>query len=438
MKPKFSQFNLLTIVVGALGLVAPSVTLAAAGDLDPAFGRGGLARTDFADTDEYGYAVKVQPDGKIVVAGQSGIYPLFHAALARFHPNGRLDSTFGIGGKTTAALDAGGDGISAIAFQSDGKIVTAGLALHDNSALAFIVGRFNSDGSLDRSFGNNGSVKTTFGDASAQGDDVIVQSDGKIIVVGTTGAGSYSDLNDFALARYNSDGSLDQSFGQGGKVTTHFPGIDNTGSRATSAILQRDGKLLVAGTYVNQGVPNAFALARYSPNGSLDRTFGNSGLVTTRIGLGDALAFGLILQEDARIVLAGYSATTQDNDFTLACYNPNGSLDTTFGNAGVTTTNFSASSDDIAYSIALQRDGKLVVGGKTGDYPEQDLALARYTSNGILDPAFGAGGIIATDFGSIELGFGVAIQHDGKILLSGGVFGRKDNFDMAVACYLGR
>ena len=434
---KITQRPFAFVLTVISSLLATQQILAGAGDLDSTFGRSGLVRTDFANTYEYGFAVMVQPDGKIVVAGQSGIYPVFHAALARYNPNGGLDPTFGSGGKTTAALDPGGDSVSAIAMQPDGKIVTAGSVIHDNFALAFIVARFNSDGSLDQSFGTNGSVSTTFGDPTADGGDVLIGNDGKIIVVGETGAGSYSDLNDFAVARYNSDGSLDQSFGGGGKVTTHFPGVSNTGSRATCGVLQPDGKVVAAGTYVNEGTPNAFALARYNSDGTLDFTFGNSGLVTTRIGWGDALAFGIILQNNGRIVLAGYSDTTLDHDFTLARYTPDGRLDPGFGNGGIMTTDFSGGSDDIAYSIALQGDGKLVVGGHTGEYPAFDFGLARYTSKGQIDSGFGVNGKVATDFGDEDLGYGLAIQRDGKIVLSGGALRTRRNFDLGLARYLG-
>jgi len=439
MKPNHScQSVFLAGLTIALWLMTPTQTPAAPGDLDPVFARSGLTRTDFSKTDEYGFAVKIQPDGKIVVGGQSGTYPVFHAALVRYNANGKLDQTFGSGGRVTTALDAGGDGVAAIVLQTDGKIVTAGSIIHDNSTLGFVVGRFNSNGSLDSTFGSNGSVETTFGDPAAEGNDVVLQTDGKIVVVGFTGAGSYSALNDFALARYNSDGTLDQSFGQGGKLTTHFPGNTNTGSVANCAILQADGKLIVAGTYVNEGTPNTFALARYNPDGSLDSSFGNAGLVTTKIGAGAALAFGIILQPDGRIVLSGYSATTEDEDFTLACYQTNGTLDSTFGNGGVTTTNFSSGSSDIAYAIAVQRDGKIVTAGKTGDYPLEDFALTRYTSTGQLDQTFGAGGIVTTDISPIDLGYALTIQRDGRIVLAGAVIGRGGTFDVGVARYLGR
>ena len=184
MKTHHTQLISIGVLTMAASLLVVTHVQAAAGDLDPSFGRGGLARTDFSGTDEYGFAVQTQPDGKIVVGGQSGTYPLFHTALARFNANGRLDQSFGVAGKATAALDPGGDGAQAIALQPDGKIVAAGSVIHNNFTVAFALGRFNSDGSLDQTFGDHGSVQTTFGDSAAQGDDVVLQSDGKIIVVG--------------------------------------------------------------------------------------------------------------------------------------------------------------------------------------------------------------------------------------------------------------
>src|SRR4029450_8077165 len=201
------------------------------------------------------------------------------------------------------------DYLFAVAIQSDGKIVAVG----STSGAAFLLARFNADGSLDQAFGTNGSVETTFGDQTAAGRAIVVQADGKIIVGGGSGAVSYSELNDFALARYNSDGSLDQSFGSSGKVTTHFPGVGNTGSSATSVALQTDGKLAVGGYYKkNDRTPHQFALARYNSNGTLDSAFGQAGKVMTRMGFGDAYSFGIAIQSNGRIVLAGYSSTTQD------------------------------------------------------------------------------------------------------------------------------
>ena len=409
--------------------IAPQLTHAAAGDLDSTFGNGGIVQTDFSGGDDYGFGVKVQADGKAVVVGQSGVYPLFHSALTRYNRNGTVDQTFGTGGKVVAALDPGGDGSTAIAFQPDGKIVTAGSVIHNNFVLAFVTARYNPDGSLDQTFGNNGSVQTTFGDSAAEGNDVVLQADGKIIVVGFTGAGSYSSLNNFALVRFNSDGSLDQSFGAGGKVKS-------AKGTATSAVLQADGKILVGGTY-DTGSSRGFMLARYNSNGTLDGTFGHAGVTKTAIGSGEAFSFGIGLLSDGRIVLGGYSATTLDHDFTVACYNANGVLDQTFGTGGIATTDFSAGTDDIAYALAVQRDNKIVLGGRSGDYPTFNFALARYTSTGQLDQTFGTAGKVLTAASNDSNGYALTIAGS-KITLAGAVANSQSPFDFGLARYLVR
>ena len=425
-------------LIAAIAMVTSLLTShrieAAAGDLDPRFGNGGVAFTDFSQTTELAYSVTVQADGKIVLCGQSGVSPNLHSALARYNRSGRLDSTFGTGGKVTVTFNSVSDYLYAAAIQSDGKIVAAG-----SSATSFLLARFNADGSLDQAFGTNGSVETTFGDQNAEARGIVIQPDGKIVAVGVSGAGSYSELNDFVLARYNSDGSLDQTFGTAGKVKTHFPGVDNTGSSATSVALQADGKLVVGG-YRKQSdrTPHEFALARYNSNGALDSAFGQAGKAMTRVGLGDAYSFGITLQSSGRIVLAGYSSTSLDHDFTLVGYTANGTLDSTFGTGGIVTTDFSGGTDDIAYAMTRQSDSKLVVAGRTGEYPENDFAVARYSSNGQLDQTFGVGGKVVSDFSSIDEAFGVAVQSNGRIVVAGIAFPNGANLDFTVARYLGR
>jgi uncharacterized delta-60 repeat protein len=419
-------------------LASQQIGRCAPGDPDPTFGSGGHVVTDFSGNDDYGFAVALQPDGRVIVAGQSGIYPVFHAALARYNTNGQLDSTFGTGGKVIAALDGGGDGLATIALQPDGKIVAAGSVIHDNWQLSFLLARFSPDGTLDRSFGNQGIVVTNFGDSTAAAHALVLQPDGKIFVAGVSGAGPYSELNDFALARYNSNGSLDQSFGNGGKLKTHFPGVSNTGSRATAAALQADGKLVVAGTYKNEATAREFAVARYNPKGNLDTTFGSGGMVTTSMGSGDAIAFSVALLSDGRIVASGYlDVGRRNHDFALACYNPSGTLNQSFGNGGRVTTDFFGATDDIAYGLAAQSDGKLVLAGRTGTYPTFHFALARYNNSGQLDQTFGTGGKVSSVFDNRGQGYGVTVQRDGKIVLAGISAPAGSTFDFTVLRYLG-
>ena len=427
----------MAAILVTVSMLAPARVRAAGGALDSSFGTGGIVLTEFSQASAYAFAIRVQPDGKVIVAGQSGVYPVFHAALARYNADGTPDPTFGTGGKVTVPLDPDGEGLSAIALQPDGKIVAAGSVIHDNWPLAVVVARFNADGSLDQEFGSGGAVVTTFGDPFAEGNDVVLQPDGKIVVVGVSGAGDYSELNDFAVARYNPDGSLDQGFGNGGQLKTHFPGVFNTGTTASSAALQADGKLVVAGTYKNEGTHRQFAMARYNTDGTLDSKFGSAGEVMTTAGLGDSGAYAIALQPDGRIVLAGYSYSSHGRDFTLARYGSDGTLDGRFGQGGVVQTDF-ANNTDFAYALAVQGDGKLVAAGRTGPYPQTDVGLARYTTAGQLDQTFGSGGKVVTNTGSSDQAYAVAIYGRARIVVAGISLANGSTFDFAVARYLGR
>jgi uncharacterized delta-60 repeat protein len=428
------------ILESSLALIAfvlvPRVALAGEGALDRTFAGRGAVLTDFAGNDDYGYSVAVQADGKVLAVGQSGVYPLFHSALLRFESNGRLDLSFGIAGKVVQSLDPLGDQLTAVALQPDGRIVAAGAVIGSNAQKGFLVARFLSDGSLDPSFGSGGVTTTSFGDPTAAAAAIVLQPDGKIVLAGVSGAGPYSELNDFALARYDANGLLDPTFGGDGRVITHFPGVTNTGSRAASAVLQPDGMLLVAGVYKNEGTPREFASARYRSDGSLDPSFGIGGKVTLTPGFADALAQGAALRLDGRILLAGsFEKGHHDHEFALASLDAHGALDASFGNGGWVLSDLFAGSDDIAYGVALQLDGKAIAFGRTGQYPNFAVGLARYTTSGELDPTFGELGRTQTTFGGFSSqAFGGALQQDGKLVVGG--YSSNASTNIVVARYL--
>ncbi len=197
-----------------------------------------------------------------------------------------------------------------MAIQSDGKIVVAE-PYNNGSDLDFAVARYNSDGSLDTSFDGDGKVTTDIdsGDAALA---MVIQSDGKILLAGYGGGYKY-----FALARYNSDGSLDNTFGTGGKVTTDIGGSYDL---VYDIAIQSDGKIIVTGDSYNGNYD--FALARYTSNGSLDLSFDGDGKVTTPIGGGNDYAYDIAIQSDGKIVVAGYSDNGSNDDFALVCYWP--------------------------------------------------------------------------------------------------------------------
>ncbi len=321
------------------------------------------------------------------------------------------------GGDGKVTTDFGENDVgNAVALQKDGKIVMAGRSGPGFGASDFAIARYNADGNLDASFGTGGLVTTTF-DGDDSGRAVALQKNGKIVVAGSSSIGF--GPSDFAIARYNVDGSLDASFGTGGLVTTTFGGDDS----GNALVLQKDGKIVVAG----RGDPTFdFAVARYNADGSLDTSFGTGGLVTTNFGGSESQGFAVALQKDGKIVVAGISG--DPTDFAVARYNRDGSLDASFGTGGLVTTDFGG--DDVGLAVALQKDGKIVVAGRGG--PTPDFAVARYNTDGSLDASFGTGGLVTTNFGvlSSDSGRAIAIQKDGKIVVTGDSGG-----DFAVARY---
>src|SRR5262245_48201408 len=282
--------------------------------------------------------------------------------------SGTLDASFGTDGKVTTTF-AGPSGAGAVAIQPDGKPVAAGAAVVDGQ-VDFAVARYNSDGALDTSFGAGGRVTTDLGGRSEGASSLAFQWDGKIVVAG----GSEGDLfNDFAVVRYNSDGTLDTSFGTGGKVITKFensadgiaPG--EVSAQAYSVGVQPDGKIVVAGVANIEGEED-FALVRYNDDGTLDATFGAGGKVITDFGhleQGFSYAFGnsLAVQLDGKIVVAGQALIAGTFDVALARYDSTGTLDSSFGTGGKVVTDFGGFNDG-AFSVAVQPDGHIVVAGQ--------------------------------------------------------------------------
>jgi uncharacterized delta-60 repeat protein len=290
----------------------------------------------------------------------------------------------------------------------------------------FAVTRYTITGTLDSTFATGGIVTTTVGNMS-QGHSVVIQSDGKIVAVGSSWGGSNSD---FALARYNSDGSLDTSFGLEGIVTTTIGGVDSGHSGA----IQSDGKIVVVGASESH-----FAVARYTATGTLDSTFGSGGIVTTAIGTAMSAGRSVVLLPDDRIVVAGSNWSADNSDFTVVRYNSDGNLDTGFGSSGIVVTDLGGSrTHDEAHAVVVQSDGRIVVGGTSccPSYDYHDLAVARYLGDGSLDSSFGDGGIVITSLGTgDEVGNSVTIQSDSNIVLVGFTY-NGSNHDFVITRYL--
>ena len=368
-------------------------------------------------TNDQATAMTLQSDGKILVAGVSNIGGSFDFALVRHNTDGSLDSSFGTSGKVTTDIGTTSDDyVYAVAVQSDGKILVSGYS-NRGGTYDFTLVRYGTTGSLDTTFGTGGKVTTDIGTSSFDsGNAITIQSDGKILVGGSTDAsGNY----DFAVARYDSVGVLDPTFGTGGKVNTDISAAST--DEVYAITVQSDGKILVSG-YANMAGGNNFAVVRYEANGTLDTTFNTTGKVTTDIGTNSSdFATAMSLQSDGKILVSGTSNSSGSFDFTIVRYAVNGSLDTTFNTTGKVTTALGTASDDQATGLKLLSDGKIILGGYSNGGGSYDFALARYNSNGSLDTTFGTSGIVKTDIGtaSVDYGNAIAIQSDGNILMCG-------------------
>lgn len=413
---------------------------AAAGDLDTTFSADGKLRTTFGVKSELATDVAIQPDGKIVVAGHTfnGVETDF--ALARYLSDGQLDTSFSGDGKQVTDIAGRNDNAYAVAIQSDGKIVVAG-ETGGGGVTDFALVRYLSDGQLDTTFSGDGKVTTDF-DVLDKATDMVIQPNGKIVLGGSTSG----EDSDFALARYNSDGNLDMTFSGDGKQTTELGAEDvanavalqpngrivlagvsdvhGTGAFAlaryygdgsldtnfsgdgkqTTAIgqtasgnavaIQPDNRIVVAGYAIfSQSNPD-FALARYNGNGSLDdgsvndRTphdmFGTNGIVSTDFFSSFDFGNAVAIEPDGKIVVAG-EASMDSNlifDFALARYNTDGTPDMTFSGDGKQTTGFASGSRDGILAIAIQTDGNIVAAGYVGKRNNNfDFGLARYLAN---------------------------------------------------------
>jgi uncharacterized delta-60 repeat protein len=393
-----------------------AIVHAAAGDLDPTFGNGGKV---VIPTHGLIYDMAIQQDGKLVAAG----YSTNGFSLIRCNSDGSLDTTFGNGG--FAINDFSLPVLSLptqIVLQPDGKILLGGWGGASGITIGFALARYNTDGTLDQTFGTHGKVVTSFGGFQDEIWGLAVQPDGKIVASGRAGFPGAGFL--FAVARYNSDGSLDTSFGTGGKFTHNFSdprAYDVAIQSASEVAIQKDGKIVVTGTTLAYPTFYDFVTVRLNPDGTFDNSFASQGWVLTDFAYNTDNANTIILQPDGKILVGGSTFyNSSQSDFALVRFNTDGTLDPSFGTNGKVHTDF-AGYYDVAYSLALQNDGRIVLAGKsyipaTG----YDFAIARFNTDGSLDPHFGNGGKVQTDFfGKWDQVASVAVQSDGRIVAGG-------------------
>jgi uncharacterized delta-60 repeat protein len=435
-------------------------TIPAPGTLDATFGIGGKVRTALGLSNDAAFAAAIQQDGKIVTAGYSTLTSTttntttidYYFTIVRYQSSGALDTTFGF------TQNGWSDDIvgtaRAVELQPDGKIVAAGdsgatttitavtttIATTITTTLSnsdFLIARYNAHGTLDPTFGlhANGTVAMDMGYDHDVVRSLAIQSDGKIVVVGD-GINSSSPNYVSIIARFNTDGTLDMSFANGGIITD----TSRTTSRVSVVKMQQDGKIVVGGNFQNGSGPASFYLARYDSNGAPDTSF-NSGTVTASPGADPVLADIAILP-NGKIIVAGTTNVNSNADVFLMRYNADGTLDTTFGSTGTVIADDMIHGRETTAGLAVQTtDGKIVVSAtfqpSAGSILTDDFALFRYNADGSLDTTFGNGfGMVTTDLGSAndDVAYDVQIQQDGNIVVVGAA-SNGSNDDIGLARY---
>ena len=378
---------------------------AAPGVPNLSFGMNGYVTSESGNT--FSSLVK-QADGKILVAGGNVNSTSF--SIWRYDKNGVLDKEFGTNGLSSIAVPNSKYNVAAgIALQNNGKILVTGTATNDSTMNAFAVLRLNTDGSLDKTFGNIGYVLTEISAYQDNPAAIAIQSDGKIVVAGTSSPGAGQTGADFAIVRYLENGTLDQSFATSGILTVNLYGGDNGENKDDTAYalaLQSDGSIIVAGkSYRNHG-SNFYddaALIKVTSNGTLDPSFGQNGMVKTNLNGSPSLIHSLAIQSDGKILAMGQIELAGQYAFLVMRYAANGSLDSSFGSGGIVSTHLTGF--DPAWAGALLSNGKIVLAGSsyvqngTSTYTSKS-SFVKYNADGSLDTTFGTSGKIQQNINS--------------------------------------
>ena len=405
---------LVLFVIISITLFTSVAVWAADSDLDPTFDGDGIVTTSINNFN-HGNDLAIQPDGKIVVVGSTSGSPFLDFAVTRYNSDGSLDGTFGSGGKVTTSFGVDAVG-RAVAIQSDGKIVVTGIA-GVGCCNEIRVVRYNADGSFDSSFGSGGVVSTLV-QAAAATEDLVIQSDGKIVVVGHSQ--NVSSPSSLLVVRYNSDGSLDNTFDGDGVF------LSQQDSLGKAVALQADGKIVAVGL---TGAGD-FLIERLNTDGSPDSGFGTGGIVITDINGDTDSAEDVAIQPDGKIVAAGWTSKLTTVVGALARYNTDGSLDTSFDSDGIVNPLTPGAAFEVIEGVALQTDGKIVVAGSFDPGTGNAFEVKRYNANGSPDATFGSGGAVLTPVGLGSGAFAVAIQANGKIVAAGSGNVRFDTGDV--------
>ncbi len=436
MKSKTSLINRIIVILFLSGISYR--IFAQAGTLDPTFSGDGIVTYNFGGID-VAQAMAVDDDGNIFVAGYGvpGASPYKDFAVAKFTSAGDLDPVFGGDGVVTTDFGAGYDDFAyAIAIQPDGKILVAG-STYDGEGNKMCIVRYRGDGSLDGVFGDAGKLIIDFGGPDDAVRAISVLEDDNIIAGGyrmeEVTATMYK--RNFAAVKCNGIGILDNGFDFDGKVATPFS--SDRHATAFAMGIQTDGKIVLAGySYVGITANYQIALTRYNGDGSLDLTFDSDGMVLVSTGFALGEAFALQIQSDNKIVVAGEQYIGFDTDFMMMRFNEDGTLDNTFGTAGLYHSTYGGTEPEALNALTILWDGRLVAAGYRGNGSGMQTVLIRCNANGTPDPTFGTDGMVSSDLSDEADGAtAILIQSDGKMLVCG-YFDRGPDNDFFVARYL--
>ncbi len=420
-------------LAAAAALLVPAAAHAAPGELDPTFDGDGRLTADFGKT-ETGDAAVYQPDGKLLVAGQTRAELAGNFAgdfvVLRYNTDGTPDKTFDGDGRIAIPFGPR-DNATAIALQPDGKIVVAGSTNSDEApatgTFSFAVARLDTSGHLDPLFNNGiGRAVVDFG-AQDLAAAVTIQPDGKIVVAGDTFGGGNSS---FAWARLKTDGTPDSTFDGDGRTTLNKGGSES----ATAVAIAPDGKVVTAGlTTANSGGGRDFGIVRLTQGGVPDGSFDGDGFAqvgfTDSDGANDDVAGGVGVRPDGSVLVGGRSLTLARGDFTAAKLTPGGALDPAYGDGG--RARIDSPGYEVALEAAVQPDGELVLAGSTlANSAFADFTAAALLPDGRPDPRFAGGHPITVDFAQADTGNGVATR-EGALAIAGTTGGAGSNIGVA-------
>ncbi len=408
-----------------------------AGTIDSSFNFSGIGEFAFQGYTDANTVV-IQKDNKIVIGGLGDLNSSDGFVIVRYNTNGAIDKSFGNSGKVYQHIGAGVNEGGYIALQEDGKILVSGDCRDpDTHTVVYSLTRFNTDGTIDKSFNGTGTVFTYFNDDGNifMGYKIAVQKNQQIIQIGQVVnlISQGHATTKIGIVRYNTDGTLDNTFGTGGKVTLDF-GARSCGPGDIA--IQQDGKIIVCGGTAgwnsnndNEGFP---IIARFNSDGTLDNSFGIGGKVITCFLPGcvsngtqieDGGALGIAIQRDGKLIIANnvWISTDTNSFIRFIRYNADGSIDSGFGNKGKVETIESKWAFSQINSICLQTDEKIILAGDFGYYNPRDFVLIRYNKDGSLDSSFGVNGYVITKIDNTDDNSfsSVTFQSDGRIVAAG-------------------